>query len=200
MTLQQDGQRWSLDGRGEMIPIVSFVGKSNTGKTTFLEMVVRDLKTKGYRVACIKHTHHDFDIDQPGKDTWRLAQAGSDVVAISSPNKLAIIRRPESEPTLAHLAMLFWGEVDIVLGEGYKSENNPKILVVNTEPDREQFYNEENLLGTVFVFPSSAGKPQFAEADVDRIVDLLISQIEKQALHESGFREMAVRGSSSSIS
>ncbi len=59
-----------------MIPIVSFVGKSNSDKTTLLEKVVRELKLRGYRVAVIKHTHHELDIDQSGKDSWRLAQAG----------------------------------------------------------------------------------------------------------------------------
>ena len=66
-----------------MPPIISIVGKSNSGKTTFLEKVVRELKRRGYRVAVVKHSTHDIKIDQPGKDTWRLAQAGSDVVVFS---------------------------------------------------------------------------------------------------------------------
>jgi len=65
-------------------PIVSFVGNSGAGKTTLLEKVVRELKGRGYKVAVIKHSHHDFQIDQEGKDSWRFAQAGSDCVVISS--------------------------------------------------------------------------------------------------------------------
>ncbi|OGO19675.1 MAG: molybdopterin-guanine dinucleotide biosynthesis protein B, partial [Chloroflexi bacterium RBG_16_50_9] len=70
------------------IPVVAFAGKSGVGKTTLLEKVVRELKIRGLRVAVIKHSHHDIEIDQPGKDSWRFARAGSDVVAISSPGKL----------------------------------------------------------------------------------------------------------------
>ena len=67
-----------VSGGGLLIPIVSFVGKSNVGKTTLLEKVVAELKRRGYRVATLKHDTHGFDIDKPGKDTWRMAQAGSD--------------------------------------------------------------------------------------------------------------------------
>ncbi len=75
-----------IQGENEVItPIVSFVGNSNSGKTTLLEMVVIELKLKEYRVVVIKHSPHGFDIDQPGKDTWRLTQAGSDIVVVSSP-------------------------------------------------------------------------------------------------------------------
>ncbi len=76
-----------------MIPIVSFVGKANSGKTTLLEKVVRELKLKGYRVAVIKHSPHGFEMDHPGKDSWRLTQAGSDIVALSSSDKAVFVER-----------------------------------------------------------------------------------------------------------
>lgn len=120
-----------------MIPVVSFVGRSNSGKTTLLEKVVKELKSKGYRVAFIKHSHHDFNIDQPGKDTWRLAQAGSDVVAISTPNKVAVIEHVDMELTLAQTAALFQAKVDIVLAEGYKNGNTAKILVIGAQQEQE---------------------------------------------------------------
>ena len=96
------------------IPIISFVGNSKSGKTTFLEKVVRELKQRGYRVAVIKHSHHDFDIDQPGKDSWRFSQAGSDIVAVSSPNKMAFIEHVDTEITLAQLTKLFTNKIDII--------------------------------------------------------------------------------------
>ncbi len=80
-----------------MVPVVSFVGNSGVGKTTFLEKLIRVLKTRGYRVAAIKHDAHKFEIDYPGKDSWRLTQAGSDITIISSCDKLALIERPETE-------------------------------------------------------------------------------------------------------
>ena len=74
------------------IPVISIVGgKSNSGKTTLLEKLIREAKRRGWRVATLKHDGHGFEMDQPGKDTWRHAQAGADVVAISSPHKVAIL-------------------------------------------------------------------------------------------------------------
>ena len=162
-----------------LIPIVSFVGKSNSGKTTLLEKVVRELKSAGYRVAIIKHSHHDFDIDQPGKDTWRLAQAGSDVVAISAPSKVALIERVDTELTLTQIAALFAGRVDIVLTEGYKNGNTAQILVLADEQDEGQRYRREEPLATVSASMSSLGMPQFDNYDVANVVNLLIAQIDK---------------------
>ena len=86
------------------IPMISVVGKSDTGKTTLLEKLVAELKRRGYRVATVKHDTHGFDIDQPGKDSWRHAQAGSDVVVISGPDRLALIEKREREMTLDEIA------------------------------------------------------------------------------------------------
>ena len=66
------------------VPIISIVGNSGAGKTTFLEKLIRQLKRRGYRVATIKHDTHNFQMDHPGKDTYRLAEAGSDIVMISA--------------------------------------------------------------------------------------------------------------------
>ena len=82
------------------IPVVSFVGRSNTGKTSLLEIIIGRLAGRGYNVAAVKHSHHDFDMDQPGKDSFRLAAAGCRAVAISSPTKMALVARPETELSL----------------------------------------------------------------------------------------------------
>ena len=161
-----------------MVPVVSFVGSSGSGKTTLLERVVRELKAKGYRVAVIKHSHHDFDIDQPGKDTWRFAQAGSDVVAISSPNKIAIIERVDTELPLEQIERLMAGKVDIVLAEGYKNGNTAKIRVLGAEQDKNDICHEEETLDTISAHLSPAGMPQFDDHDVARIVNLLIEPID----------------------
>jgi len=111
-----------------MIPIVSIVGKSNSGKTTLLEGMIRELKQRGYRVGTIKHDAHSFEIDHPGKDTWRHAQAGSDHVVISSCQRVASIRRIDREQSLEELAIQMT-DLDIILTEGYKHGNTPKIEV-----------------------------------------------------------------------
>ena len=156
-----------------MIPVVSFIGRSNSGKTTLLERVIRELKLRGYRVGVVKHSHHNFAIDQPGKDSWRLAQAGSDVIAVSSPNKVAFIEHVESEVDFDQLSTFFEGKVDIVLAEGYKNGNSTKILVLATEQDKEQLCLEEPLV-TVSARSSSLGYPQFDDTDVHHIANLLI--------------------------
>lgn len=171
-----------------MIPVVSFIGRSNSGKTTFLEKVVRELKLRGYRVAIVKHTHHDFEIDRPGKDTWRLAQAGGDIVVLSSPDKVALVEYPDAELTLDEISALFKTKVDIVLTEGYKNGNAPKILILSSEDDRNRLCREEPM-ATVLTRFSSSGVPQFDDGDVFHIIDLLIAQIERYgALVEECYR------------
>ncbi len=75
------------------VKAVSFVAKSGTGKTTLLEKVIVRLKERGYRVGVIKHDAHRFDIDHPGKDSHRLTAAGADTMLISSPEKLALVKK-----------------------------------------------------------------------------------------------------------
>jgi len=86
-----------------MVPVVSFVGNSGVGKTTFLEKLIPVLKDRGYRIASIKHDVHNFTIDYPGKDSWRLTQAGSDIVVLSAATKLAILETVEEERRLAQV-------------------------------------------------------------------------------------------------
>src|SRR5512137_3181160 len=111
-----------------MIPIVSIVGKSGAGKTTLLEKLVRELKRRGHRVATIKHDAHRFDIDHPGKDSYRHFHAGADWTIIASPDKIASVRRLDRELTLDEIAAQVSG-VDIILTEGYKREARRRIEV-----------------------------------------------------------------------
>ncbi len=104
-----------------MVPVVSFFGYSGSGKTSLLVRVIPVLKEHGWRVAVIKHAHHGFDIDIPGKDSHRFSEAGSDIVALSSPQKLAIIERTNSEYSLEQLLPLVAEKADIVLVEGFKN-------------------------------------------------------------------------------
>ncbi|WP_373325871.1 molybdopterin-guanine dinucleotide biosynthesis protein B [Sporomusa paucivorans] len=115
-----------------MIPVISIVGRSDCGKTTYLEKLIREIKQRGYRVATIKHDVHGFDIDKPGKDTWRHAQAGADIVCISSPEKMAMIKKVDKELLLEEVAAHISG-VDIIFTEGYKRESTCRIEVFRKE-------------------------------------------------------------------
>lgn len=144
-----------------MPPVISVVGCSDAGKTTLLEKLIPELRRRGLKVAVIKHDVHGFDLDVPGKDTWRLGRAGADVVAISSPDKVAIIERVEAELSLNTLAERLAG-VDLILTEGYKRGNKPKIEVHRAELGRELLCGpEDNLLAVASDEPLEAGVPVF---------------------------------------
>ncbi|MCK4242893.1 MAG: molybdopterin-guanine dinucleotide biosynthesis protein B, partial [Dehalococcoidia bacterium] len=83
-----------------MPPVISIVGKSKSGKTTLIERLVAELKRRGYRVATIKHSPKGFELDQPGKDSWRHAQSGSDAVVVSSRQRLAMILPQDHDATI----------------------------------------------------------------------------------------------------
>lgn len=155
-----------------MIPIISIVGKSEVGKTTLLEKLITELKRRGYRVGTIKHDAHGFEIDKPGKDSWRHAQAGSDAVLISSPVKVALIKRVDRERTLDEL-LAYIGDVDLVLTEGYKSGDKPKIEVSRQSRGQELLCQEEELLALVTDQPFDLDVPQFDFEDVAGLANLI---------------------------
>jgi molybdopterin-guanine dinucleotide biosynthesis protein B len=155
-----------------VVPIISVVGKSNTGKTTLLEKLIAELKRRGYRVATVKHDTHGFDIDRPGKDSWRHAQAGSDSVVISSPHRLALIKRLDEEMPLDQIAELV-SDVDIVFTEGYKRGDKPKIEVSRRERSSELLCTEEELVAIATDQPFAVNVPQFDLDDAVGIVDLV---------------------------
>ncbi len=111
--------------------VVSVVAKSGTGKTTLLEKLIAELKNRGYRVGTIKHDAHRFDIDREGKDSWRMTQAGADTMLITSPAKIAMVKMNPAaqEPGLEETIGRYFGDVDIVLTEGFKKSAMPKIEV-----------------------------------------------------------------------
>ena len=106
------------------IPVIGFAAYSGTGKTTLIEKLVRIYKEQGLRVAVIKHDAHDFLIDREGKDSWRFTQAGADMTLLSSAKKAAVI---ESRPLSFEDLVRMVHDVDLILTEGYKSENIPRI-------------------------------------------------------------------------
>lgn len=155
------------------IPIVTFIGKSGAGKTTLLEKVITELKRRGYRLAAVKHhSHSNFDIDTPGKDSWRFAQAGSDQVVISTPGKVASYRKLTHELSLDEIAAGI-SDVDLILVEGYRQAGKPTIQVVRSQNSRELVGMREHWVALAADFPIEAGVPQFALSDVEGIVNFI---------------------------
>lgn len=157
-----------------MIPIVSIVGTSDSGKTTLIEKLVPELVRRGYRVATIKHDVHGFEVDREGKDSWRHRQAGAHTVVISSPKKLAIIREVDHDADLAELRDRYIQDVDIILSEGFKRNLQPKIEVFRREMHRELLCTkEDNLLAIATNLPLDVDVPSFDLDDAPGLVDLI---------------------------
>ena len=112
-----------------MSKVINIVGySSNVGKTLLIENLIKELKSRGYSIATIKHDVHGFDIDKKGKDTYKHREAGSETVIISSKNRLAMIKELEEETNLNNIIEMVLDK-DIVLVEGYKNSNLRKIEV-----------------------------------------------------------------------
>ncbi len=159
------------------VKAVAFVSKSGTGKTTLLEKVIPRLKDRGYRVGVIKHDAHRFDIDRPGKDSYRLTSAGADTMVISSPEKLALVKMHAESPPVEDLLAAFFTDVDIVLVEGFKSSSLPKIEVHRRErsPDLLCRGKEHDpmLLAVASDEPLDLGVPRLDINDSAGITDLI---------------------------
>jgi molybdopterin-guanine dinucleotide biosynthesis protein B len=129
-----------------MIPIISIVGKSDSGKTTLIEKLLPELIGRGIRVATVKHDVHGFEVDREGKDSWRHKQAGAHTVVISSPQKAALIRDVEKDLTLEEIREKLIQDVDLILSEGYKKDVQPKIEVFRKEKHQELLCTKEDHL------------------------------------------------------
>ncbi len=158
-----------------MIPIVSLVGKSDSGKTTLLEKLVRELKGRGFRIATIKHDAHSFEIDHEGKDSWRHKQAGATMSVISSPEKLALVADADHDHSLSELRDKLIRDVDLIITEGYKKETHPRIEVFRKERSKELLCkDDENLIAIAGAPPDAPpGIPVFDLNDPARICDFI---------------------------
>ena len=157
-----------------MIPVVSVVGYSNSGKTTLLVKIIKELKNRGYKVATIKHHHKEVEIDTPGKDTWRHAQAGADTVVLASPSKVAIIEQTPREISLDEISGKISG-VDIIFTEGFKRENKPKIEVFRSSVHDHLITPAEELLAVASDVKFD-GVPCFDLNEPGALVDFLVER------------------------
>jgi len=155
-----------------MLPIVSIIGKSKSGKTTIIEKLIRELKLRGYRVATIKHIHQSINVGEPHKDNNRHIQAGSEATVISSPDKIVLIKPTTPDITLDETARLLGEDYDIILTEGFKQGNAPKIEVHRREIG-PPLSGIEKLIAIATDEPLETKARQFSLEDIKGLADLL---------------------------
>jgi molybdopterin-guanine dinucleotide biosynthesis protein B len=155
-----------------MPQMISIVGRSQSGKTTLIEKLIPALKHRGYKIGTIKHSHHIFDFDKTGKDSWRHKDAGADTVIIASPGKIAMVKNDY----LGSLDGLqrFFDDLDLIITEGYKKEDKPKIEVVRAARHADVLLeNDKHLVAVVSDVELQLNVPVFDLEDVDRLADFI---------------------------
>lgn len=159
--------------------VVSVAAKSGTGKTTLLVKLIVELKKRGYRVGAVKHDGHGFSMDREGKDSWRFTQAGSDITMVTSRDQIAMIRQnpDHQEPPLEETISRYFGDVDIVLTEGFKTNPLPKIEVHRRQCRSQLLYrgehNDPMLMAVASDEPLDLDVPVFDLNDVQGLCDLI---------------------------
>jgi molybdopterin-guanine dinucleotide biosynthesis protein B len=166
------------------IPIVCFVGRSNSGKTTLIERVIPELVRAGYKVATVKHAGHGFDLDTEGKDSWRHRQAGASGVVILSKGSMAMFADVSDQMKVEEVRDRFLdSSYDLIIAEGWKNEGYPKIVVV-----REQFgeipVSPEGLMAVVSDRPVDLDVPVFNLNDAPAVAALIIEHFPRRARSE----------------
>ncbi|MGL5446602.1 MAG: molybdopterin-guanine dinucleotide biosynthesis protein B [Rhabdaerophilum sp.] len=158
--------------------VIGIAGWSGAGKTTLVSKLIPVLIERGLRVSTIKHAHHGFDIDQPGKDSYTHRMVGASEILVSSANRFALIHELRGAPefTLRQLLARL-GECDLVLVEGFKRESHPKIEIFRAANAREPLHPSDPYIRAIaadMAFPESA-LPQVHLDDIAAIADLAIS-------------------------
>jgi molybdopterin-guanine dinucleotide biosynthesis protein B len=166
--------------------VVGFAGYSGAGKTHLVEQLIPALKLRGARVSVVKHAHHDFDIDHPGKDTHRHREAGAFEVVVASDRRLALMRefeRPARLTVHQLLAELYDG-VDWVLVEGFKDSNLLKVEVWRPEAGKPARYPEDDFVVAI----ATDGADRLPEPTLRPVLDLNDPDAIAQWLVDNGDR------------
>jgi molybdopterin molybdotransferase len=167
------------------LPIVSIVGKSQSGKTMLMEQLIAEFKRRGYKIAALKHSRGGIEIDHPGKDSWRFSQAGSDAVLISSPDKLAFFKNLNHDLDIEEIVSIVGPEFDLILVEGFKKSKIPKVEVHRKELGDDLLCSPEELSAIVTDEPLDTDIAQLPWGDAVAVADF----IEKNFLRDVSCQE-----------
>ena len=167
-------------------PIVGFCAHSGTGKTTLLKQLIPLLTAQGVRIGVVKHAHHSFDTDQPGKDSYELRKAGAQQTLVSSSQRNVLITeisQGEAEPTLDELiGRLDDGSLDLILVEGFKREPFPKIELfrkTTDEPPAYMYPDDPHIIALVTDAPPAdeTTLPILDLNDTEALADFVMSRV-----------------------
>ncbi len=162
------------------IPVLCFVGRSNSGKTTLIERLIPELVRAGYKVATVKHTGHGFDLDTEGKDSWRHKKAGASAVVVLSHGSLAMFADVPEQTKLEEVRDRYLDtDIDLVIAEGWKNEGYPKIVVVRDQVG-EIAVSQEGLLAVVSNKPVTVPVPVIDPDDIQAVARLIIGQFPRR--------------------
>jgi molybdopterin-guanine dinucleotide biosynthesis protein B len=157
-------------------PVISVVGTSGVGKTCLLERLIPEFTQRGFKVGTIKHHMHRFEMDKPGKDSWRHMQAGAAATMISSPNRIGMVMNVDHDHSPNELGA-FLCNVDIILTEGYKRGDNPKIEVFSSRVHKAPLCKGDvHLLAVVSDTTVNLDVPQFSMHEIEGLADLVIDR------------------------
>ncbi|EKF9443732.1 bifunctional molybdopterin-guanine dinucleotide biosynthesis adaptor protein MobB/molybdopterin molybdotransferase MoeA [Vibrio cholerae] len=164
------------------LPLLGFAAYSGTGKTTLLEALLPKLTAAGLRIGLLKHAHHDFDVDKPGKDSYRLRKAGASQMLIASRNRHALMTEtPDAEAEFDYLLTRFDAEkLDVILVEGCKNIAFPKIELHRAEVGKPWLYpHDENIMAIAADETVETALPQMHINDLDAIADFVLDYVKK---------------------
>ncbi len=159
--------------------IYGVTGWKNAGKTGLMERLVAEITGRGFTVSTVKHAHHSFDVDQPGRDSHRHRMAGASEVLLASGQRVALMQelRGAEEPTLASLLARL-SLVDLVLIEGYKRERHPKVEAFRAEPGNDLIAPSDDTIRAVASdTPLDLDRPVFDLNDTAAIADFILSEV-----------------------
>lgn len=158
--------------------VVCIVGRPKTGKTTLIEKLIPELKNRGYRVATIKHTTHDFEMDTEGKDSFKHARAGSECALLASAGQVMLMRQVDHDFSPAELVRLVSSDFDIVLAEGFKRSDETKIEVARKAT--ELVCDPHELLAMVTEDHAQSEPPRYSPDNIQGLATLIEERVLKR--------------------
>ena len=159
--------------------IFGIIGWSGSGKTTVITKLIPEITARGYKVSTIKHTHHAFDVDKPGKDSYSHRLAGATEVLVGSAKKWALIheKKKDNEEDNINTLVSRMEKVDLVLVEGFKNLNHSKMEIFRKDLKKPTLFDNDNSI--VALISNSeipeAGIPRFTPSDIKRISDFIVN-------------------------